>query len=51
VTEREQAGCTVFLRGGGRFPGRDDAERIKDKLDNAGLDTTMVRVQRRSRPW
>jgi len=30
----------------GPFSKRDDAERIKDKLDNAGLDTTMVRVQR-----
>jgi len=46
VTEREQAGRTVFRVRVGPFSKRDDAERIKDKLDNAGLDTTMVRVQR-----
>lgn len=46
VTEREQAGRTVFRVRVGPFSKRDDAERIKDKLENAGLDTTMVRVQR-----
>lgn len=46
VTEREQAGRTVFRVRVGPFSKRDDAERIKEKLDNAGLDTTMVRVQR-----
>lgn len=46
VTEREQAGRTVFRVRVGPFSKRDDAERIKDKLDNAGLDTTLVRVQR-----
>src|SRR5450830_1721792 len=46
VTEREQAGRTVFRVRVGPFSKRDDAERSKDKLDNAGLDTTMVRVQR-----
>lgn len=46
VTEREQAGRTVFRVRVGPFGKRDDADRIKDKLEGAGLDTTLVRVQR-----
>ena len=46
VTEREQAGRTVFRVRVGPFGKRDDADRIKEKLEGAGLDTTLVRVQR-----
>ncbi len=46
VTEREQAGRTVFRVRVGPFVRRDDAERLKDKLDVAGMDSTLVRVQR-----
>ncbi|MBV8617457.1 MAG: SPOR domain-containing protein [Curvibacter sp.] len=46
VSEREQAGRTVFRVRIGPFGKRDDADRIKEKLDGAGLETTLVRVQR-----
>ncbi len=46
VTEREQAGRTVYRVRMGPYAKRDDAERAKDKLENAGGDTTLVRVQR-----
>ena len=46
VTEREQSGRTVYRVRMGPYAKRDDAERAKDKLDSAGGDTTLVRVQR-----
>ena len=46
VSEREQAGRTVYRVRVGPFGKRDDADRIKEKLDGAGLETTLVRVQR-----
>ncbi len=46
VTEREQAGRTVYRVRMGPYAKRDDAERAKDKLESAGGDTTLVRVQR-----
>jgi len=46
VTEREQSGRTVFRVRMGPYPKRDDAERAKDKLESAGNETTLVRVQR-----
>nr|WP_315191356.1 SPOR domain-containing protein [uncultured Albidiferax sp.] len=46
VTEREQAGRTVYRVRMGPYAKRDDAEQAKDKLESAGGDTTLVRVQR-----
>ena len=46
VTEREQAGRTVYRVRVGPFTRRDDADRLKEKLDTAGMDSTLVRVQR-----
>jgi cell division protein FtsN len=46
VTEREQSGRTVFRVRIGPYGKKDDADRTKDKLDSAGLDTALVRVQR-----
>ena len=46
VSEREQNGRTVFRVRIGPFTKRDDAESLKDKLDGAGVDSALVRVQR-----
>ncbi|MGE4329904.1 SPOR domain-containing protein [Diaphorobacter sp.] len=46
VSEREQNGRTVFRVRVGPFAKRDDAESLKEKLDGAGLDSALVRVQR-----
>ena len=46
VTEREQSGRTVYRVRMGPYAKRDDAERTKDRLESAGGDTTLVRVQR-----
>lgn len=46
VTEREQAGRAVFRVRVGPFDKKDEAERTKEKLDAAGMDTALVRVQR-----
>ena len=46
VSEREQNGRPVFRVRVGPFTKRDDAEQIKEKLDGAGVDTTLVRVQK-----
>ncbi|QIL70487.1 SPOR domain-containing protein [Diaphorobacter sp. HDW4B] len=46
VSEREQSGRTVFRVRIGPFGKRDDADSLKGKLDGAGIDTTLVRVQR-----
>jgi cell division protein FtsN len=46
VTEREQSGRVVFRVRTGPFDSKDDADRNRDKLDKAGLETSMVRVQR-----
>ncbi|MEH3085378.1 MAG: SPOR domain-containing protein [Xylophilus ampelinus] len=46
VTEREQAGRTVYRVRVGPFAKRDDADRLKDRLDTAGVESTLVRVQR-----
>ena len=46
VSEREQNGRAVFRVRVGPFTKRDDAERIKEKLDGAGMDSALVRVQR-----
>ena len=46
VTEREQAGRTVYRVRAGPFGKKDDADRLKDRLDSGGLDTALVRVQK-----
>ena len=46
VTEREQAGRTVYRVRMGPFDKKDDADRIKDRLDNSSIETALVRVQR-----
>ncbi len=46
VSEREQNGRTVFRVRVGPFGKRDDAEPLKEKLDGAGVESALVRVQR-----
>lgn len=46
VNEREQSGRTVFRVRIGPFVKRVDAEQLKEKLDGAGVESALVRVQR-----
>ena len=46
VSEREQSGRAYFRVRVGPFAKRDDAEQLKDKLKGAGVESTLVRVQR-----
>jgi cell division protein FtsN len=46
ISEREQSGRTVYRVRVGPFGNKDEAEKIKDKLDSGGFDTALVRVQR-----
>ena len=46
VSEREQNGRAVFRVRVGPFTKRDDAEQLKEKLDGAGVESALVRVQR-----
>lgn len=46
VSEREQAGRTVFRVRVGPFENRDAADRVKARLDENGFDAALVRVQR-----
>ncbi|MFT4266990.1 MAG: SPOR domain-containing protein, partial [Xenophilus sp.] len=46
ITEREQAGRTVFRVRAGPFNKKDDADRMKDRLASGGFDAALVRVQR-----
>jgi len=46
VTEREQSGRTVFRVRAGPFDRKDDADKMKERLDATGLETALVRVQR-----
>lgn len=46
VTEREQAGRTVYRVRVGPFNTHDAAERVKERLDGAGMESALVRVQR-----
>lgn len=45
ISEREQNGRTVFRVRVGPFAKRGDAEQLKQKLDGAGVDSALVRVQ------
>lgn len=46
VTEREQSGRPIFRVRIGPFDLKDDADRIKERLDSNGIETALVRVQR-----
>ena len=46
VSEREQNGRAVFRVRVGPFSKSSEAEQLKDKLDSASVDSTLVRVQR-----
>ncbi len=46
VTEREQAGRTVFRVRAGPFNRKDEADRLKERLDGGGFESALVRVQR-----
>lgn len=46
VTEREQAGRTVYRVRVGPFELKEDADAAKERLSGAGVDAALVRVQR-----
>lgn len=46
VTEREQAGRTVYRVRVGPFDKKEDADKTKARLEAAGLEAALVRVQR-----
>jgi cell division protein FtsN len=46
MSEREQNGHPVFRVRLGPFDKRDSAESVKDRLDSAGMDASLVQVQK-----
>jgi cell division protein FtsN len=46
VTEREQSGRTVYRVRLGPFDKKDEADKVKEKLDGSSIETALVRVQR-----
>ena len=46
VTECEQSGRTVYRVRSGPFDNKDAADRVKERIDEAGMESTLVRVQR-----
>lgn len=46
VTEREQSGRTVYRVRVGPFAKKDEADKVKERLDNNSIETALVRVQR-----
>lgn len=46
VSEREQAGRTVFRVRVGPFDKKDEADQMTDRLNSQSIDTALVRVQR-----
>lgn len=46
VTEREQGGQTMYRVRVGPFDKRVQADQIRTKLDGAGVESNLVRVQR-----
>jgi cell division protein FtsN len=46
VTEREQAGRTVFRVRVGPYDKKDDADVAKTKIETAGVESALVRVQK-----
>ncbi len=46
VTEREQAGRTVYRVRVGPYDKKDEADSAKEKLEGAGVEAALVRVQK-----
>ncbi|NMM10479.1 MAG: sporulation protein [Polaromonas sp.] len=46
VTERDQAGRTVYRVRLGPYDKKDEADKMKERLDNNSIETALVRVQR-----
>ena len=46
ITEREQAGRTVYRVRLGPFPARDEADALQGKLQGEGIETQIVRVEK-----
>lgn len=46
VTEREQSGRTIYRVRIGPFERKDDADRLKERMDGQGFESALVRVQR-----
>lgn len=46
VSEREQSGRTVYRVRVGPFDKKDDADKVKERLDSNSIETALVRVQR-----
>ena len=46
VSERDQAGRTIYRVRSGPFDDKEQAEKIKARLDATGIDAALVRVQR-----
>ena len=46
VTEREQAGRTVYRVRVGPYNQKEQADRVKERLDAASMEATLVRVQK-----
>lgn len=46
VTEREQSGRRVFRVRIGPFDRKEDADRLKERIEAGGFETALVRVQR-----
>ena len=46
ISEREQAGRTVYRVRLGPFDKKEDADKAKERLDNNSIETALVRVQR-----
>ena len=46
VTEREQAGRTVYRVRLGPFPTRDEADALQTRLQEASIETQIVRVEK-----
>ncbi len=46
LSEREQGGRTMFRVRVGPYDKKDDADAVKEKLTGAGVESSLVRVQR-----
>lgn len=46
ITEREQAGRTVFRVRVGPFPSRDEADSLQNKLQEQSIEAQIVRVEK-----
>jgi cell division protein FtsN len=46
VTEREQAGRTVYRVRLGPYEKKEDADAARTKLESGGVDAALVRVQK-----